>query len=148
MKNTTFLLILLTAILISCNLIDRSSHISYGALSDFLKAQKLYERFDIQKINVDEFYFKDSVNYDNGVIKSRNLRAFYEFRIKGNPKELVSKAEVVSTDSVHWNVHLLTLTEKEDRGNVKYKKIYEWDTTKDSAHYSTQEFFEERQKIF
>ncbi len=148
MKNTTLLLILFTAILISCNLIDRSSHISYGALNDFLKARKLYERFDIQKINVDEFYFNDSTNYDNGVLKSRNLRAFYEFRIKGNPKELVSKAEVVSTDSVHWNVHLLTLTEKEDRGNIKYKKIYEWDTSKDSVNYSTQEFFEERQKIF
>lgn len=143
MKNTTLVLSLLTAILISCNLTDKSSHISYRVLNDFLKSQKLYEKFDIQKINVSEFYLKDSVNYASSIPKSRNLSAFYYFKIEGKPKELDAKAVIVSTDSVHWHVYLLTLTEKEDRGNTKYTKIYEWDTSKDSINYSIKEFFDE-----
>lgn len=145
MRYSFVIISLFTSFLIACDTNDKSSHISYQVLNDFLKTEKLYQRFDIQNIKIEDFNLKDSVTYNNKVLNSRFLSAFYAFRITGKSKELLSKAEVVSTDSVHWKVHLLTLTEEENKENLKYKKIYEWKTNKDSVNYSTQEFIEKRQ---
>lgn len=144
MKYSFVILILFAFFLIACDSSEKSSHISYRVLNDFLKTQKLYQRFDIQNINVEDFNLKDSVTYNNKVLKSRFLSAFYAFRITGKSKEFFSKAEIISTDSIHWKVQLLTLTEEERKENLKYKKIYEWKTSKDSINYSTQEFFEKQ----
>jgi hypothetical protein len=145
MRYSFVIISLFTSFLIACDTNDKSSYISYQVLNDFLKTQKLYQRFDIQNINIEDFHLRDSVTYNNKVLNSRFLSAFYAFRITGKSKELLSKAEVASTDSVHWEVRLLTLIEEENKENLKYKKIYEWKVNKDSVNYSTQEFSEKRQ---
>jgi hypothetical protein len=132
----TVLILLMT----SCYQTDNTTHISYGTLTNFLKSEHLYDRFDIQNIKVNTVITRDSTHLDTDTKKTREINIHYDFKIMGKQKTYVSTADILSLDSVNWKVKSLLIIEKEENGNKKTEKQYIWDTKNDSLSYGTKEF--------
>lgn len=134
MRPTIRLIPILILLSLSCNHHpDEPVHSSYNELNRFLKQENLYQTLDIKKVNVDFVSISDFKDYrpDNKVIHNRKLEAIYDFTITGGNKVYLSKATVVSTDSILWRMKTLVLKEKADSSNTATEKTYTWDLSKD-----------------
>ena len=142
MRPTIQLIPILILILLSCNHPDEPVHSSYIELNRFLKQENLYQTLDIEKVDVGFVSISDFKDYrpDNKVIHNRKLEAIYDFTITGRNKAYLSKATVVSTDSILWRIKTLVVKEKADSSNTATEKTYTWDLSKDPikwVHFKT-----------
>lgn len=132
MKRAILLCTALLLLSLSCTHPDEPVHISYGELTKFFKQENLYQTLRIEKVNVDFLSISDTKDYrpDNKIIHYRKLEATYDLTITGRNKVYLSKAAIVSKDSVVWQLKTLIIKEKADKSNTASGKTYTWDLSK------------------
>ena len=118
---------LLLIVLLSCQQSDHTAHPSYPVIEEFLTAQQLYERFNLQNVNVDHFFLSDAQEYRGDSLMDRILKATYELTLRGEDQQYTATAEITSSDSTHWTMVLFTVTEYDHRGSTDVKTTLKWD---------------------
>lgn len=124
----------LILISLSCGHPDEPVHSSYNALDQFLKQENLYQTLDVENVNVDSVSISDFNDYrpDNKISHNRKSEVIYDFTMTGRNKVYLSKAAIVSTDSLIWRMKTLIIIEKVDSSNTIIEKTYTWNWSKDS----------------
>ena len=114
-------------LLLSCQQNDHTAHPSYPVIEEFLTAQQLYGRFNLQDVSVDRFSLADAQEYRGDSLRQRSLKATYELTLRGEDQQYTATAEVSSPDSTHWTMALFTLSEYGHRGSTDVKTTLKWD---------------------
>ena len=135
MKSTLGLTGILVLALLSYTNFDKTTHVSYKELTTFLMSKK--EKFDIQKIRVDEFSLSDSTRIELGHKTYRKLIANYEFTLISKQKDYLSKAVVTSSDSINWQLTQLSIIDKSIVNKTTTEHAYNWDFTKSFPNQHT-----------
>lgn len=138
--KSLFTALFLFIILCSCHntSTERFQHPSFTKVEDFFQTQKGINRMNTVKIDVNNFNLSEYKKYkpNNIDIETRSFEASYNLNLKWENKNLKSKAELISSDSINWRIKKLTIVEEADSIGNHYEKTMEWEYPDSLENYN------------
>ncbi len=121
-----------------CNEFDASEHPAFHKVESFVQAEKRLERYHIRSIDIDDYtiWEHQQLKPNSSELEYRKITASYDLTLNNGNKEYTSKAEVSSTDSIHWEITSLSITHQTDSISKHFEETITWKQPVSSGRYN------------